>query len=83
MNNKNKRMGPTPITSRIKKTTKGGMTTQPLLNMGAPVKMRRTTTPLNTDPAKAFKDAHSAQETAKADSVAANKAGCEKQSGLC
>jgi hypothetical protein len=40
MNNKNKSMGPTPITSRIKKTTKGGMTTQPLLNMGAPVKLR-------------------------------------------
>jgi len=40
MKHKNKSMGPTPITSRIKKTTKGGMTTQPLLNMGAPVKMK-------------------------------------------
>ena len=32
----------TPITARIKRTTQGGMTTQPLLNMGAPVKMKRT-----------------------------------------
>jgi hypothetical protein len=40
MKHKNKSMGPAPITSRIKKTTKGGMTTQPLLNMGAPVKMK-------------------------------------------
>jgi len=32
----------TPITARIKRTTQGGMTTQPILNMGAPVKMKRT-----------------------------------------
>ena len=32
----------TPITARIKRTTQGGMTTQPVLNMGAPVKMKRT-----------------------------------------
>lgn len=30
----------TPITSKIKRTTKGGMVQQPLLNMGAPVKMK-------------------------------------------
>ena len=29
-----------PITARIKRTTKGGMVTQPLLNMGSPVKMK-------------------------------------------
>ena len=29
----------TPITAKIKKTTKGGIT-QPLLNVGAPVKMK-------------------------------------------
>jgi hypothetical protein len=32
---------PTPITARILKTTKGGIT-QPILNMGAPVKMKMT-----------------------------------------
>ena len=31
-----------PITSKIKHTTKGGMVTQPILNMGAPVKMKMT-----------------------------------------
>jgi hypothetical protein len=29
-----------PITAKIKKTTKGGMISQPVLNMGAPVKMK-------------------------------------------
>lgn len=29
-----------PITAKIKRTTKGGMVTQPILNMGAPVKMK-------------------------------------------
>ena len=32
---------PTPITAKILKTTKGGIT-QPILNMGAPVKMKMT-----------------------------------------
>ena len=32
--------GCSPITAKIKKTTKGGMITQPLLDMGAPVKMK-------------------------------------------
>lgn len=32
--------GCSPITAKIKKTTKGGMVTQPLLDMGAPVKMK-------------------------------------------
>lgn len=36
-----KSSGCTPITAKIKKTTQGGMVTQPLLNMGAPVKMKR------------------------------------------
>ena len=30
----------TPITAKIKRTTKGGMVQQPILNMGAPVKMK-------------------------------------------
>lgn len=30
----------TPITSKIKRTTRGGVVQQPLLNMGAPVKMK-------------------------------------------
>ena len=32
--------GCSPITAKIKKTTQGGMITQPLLDMGAPVKMK-------------------------------------------
>lgn len=35
-----KQKGCTPITAKLKKTTKGGMVQQPLLNMGAPVKMK-------------------------------------------
>ena len=30
----------TPVTAKVQKTTKGGMVQQPLLNMGAPVKMK-------------------------------------------
>ena len=33
-------MANTPITAKIKRTTRGGMVQQPLLNMGAPVKMK-------------------------------------------
>lgn len=32
----------TPVTAKVQKTTKGGMVQQPLLNMGAPVKMKMT-----------------------------------------
>lgn len=32
--------GCTPITAKIKRTTQGGMITQPILNMGAPVKIK-------------------------------------------
>lgn len=39
-----------PITSKIKYTTKGGMVTQPILNMGAPVKMKMSS------PAKGLND---------------------------
>lgn len=35
-----KQKGCTPVTAKIKRTTKGGMSQQPLLNMGAPVKMK-------------------------------------------
>ena len=35
-----KSSGCTPITAKIKRTTQGGMVTQPLLDMGAPVKMK-------------------------------------------
>jgi len=39
--------GCTPITAKIKRTTKGGIT-QPLLNVGAPVKMRGSTSTKQT-----------------------------------
>ncbi len=35
-----KQKGCTPITAKLQKTNKGGMVQQPLLNMGAPVKMK-------------------------------------------
>jgi len=35
-----KQKGCTPITAKLQKTTKGGMIQEPLLNMGAPVKMK-------------------------------------------
>jgi len=35
-----KQKGCSPVTAKIKRTTKGGMVQQPLLNMGAPVKMK-------------------------------------------
>lgn len=37
-----KQKGCTPVTAKIQKSTKGGMVQQPLLNMGAPVKMKMT-----------------------------------------
>ena len=46
----------TPITAKIQKTTKGGIT-QPLLNVGAPVKMKATT------PAKQTKSHPKAEDT--------------------
>lgn len=52
----------TPITAKIKRTSQGGVITQPILNMGAPVKMKAsspakrgtktgTTKPVSTKPA--------------------------------
>lgn len=37
-----KQKGCAPVTAKIKRTTQGGMVQQPLLNMGAPVKMKVT-----------------------------------------
>ena len=48
--------GCTPITAKIKRTTKGGIT-QPLLNVGAPVKMKAST------PAKQTKSHPKAEDT--------------------
>lgn len=39
-----------PITSKIKRDTKGGMVTQPVLNMGAPVKMKAHSPAKSTPP---------------------------------
>lgn len=36
----------TPITAKVQKGTKGGMIKQPLLNMGAPVKMKYSNKPM-------------------------------------
>ena len=60
-----------PITAKILKTTKGGIT-QPLLNMGAPVKMKASS-PAKVNPntdAKDFKSKYDAREKSKADAAA-------------
>lgn len=68
----------TPITAKIKRTTKGGIT-QPLLNMGAPVKMKMHS-PAKVDPdpnikkQSDFKNEMSKQDKVKADNLAAGKA---------
>jgi len=68
----------TPITAKIKRTTKGGIT-QPLLNMGAPVKMKMHS-PAKVDPdpnikkQSDFKNEMSRQDKVKADNLAASKA---------
>ena len=61
-----------PITAKIKRTTKGGMVQQPILNMGAPVKMKASS-PAKVDPntdAKDFKSKYDAREKSKADAAA-------------
>ena len=44
-----------PITAKIKRTTKGGMVQQPILNMGGPVKMKASS-PAKVDPNTDAKD---------------------------
>ena len=61
-----------PITAKIKKTTKGGMISQPVLNMGAPVKMKASSPAKkdgNTD-GKDFKSKYDAIQKSKADAEA-------------
>lgn len=58
--------GCSPITAKIKKTTKGGMVTQPLLDMGAPVKMK-VSSPAKQTKAQDFSSQYDAQQKAKAD----------------
>lgn len=68
----------TPITAKIKRTTKGGIT-QPLLNVGAPIKMKMSS-PAKIDPnpnikkQSDFKNEMSRQDKVKADNLAASKA---------
>ena len=54
--------GCTPITAKIKRTTQGGMITQPLLDMGAPVKMKASSPAKQTEtPEEAFKNEMASQ----------------------
>jgi hypothetical protein len=73
-----KQKGCTPITAKLKKTTKGGMVQQPLLNMGAPVKMKSPAKQTVGNDTKtkqqAFKNEMSKQNKARADELAASKA---------
>tara|TARA_R110000803_G_scaffold66252_4_gene127611 strand:- start:2733 stop:3671 length:939 start_codon:yes stop_codon:yes gene_type:complete len=63
----------TPITAKIKRNTKGGMVTQPVLDMGSPVKMKMSSPLKVNDPEKDFKKKMDAQANAKADKVAKSK----------
>ena len=68
----------TPITAKIKRTTKGGMVQQPILNMGGPVKMKASSpAKVDPDPTKKkqqdFKNEMASQDKIKADNLAASK----------
>jgi hypothetical protein len=64
-----------PITAKIKRTTQGGMITQPLLDMGAPVKMKMSSPAKQTEtPEETFRNEMSRQDKVKADLLAASKA---------
>lgn len=64
-----------PITAKIKRTTQGGMITQPLLDMGAPVKMKMSSPAKQTGtPEETFRNEMSRQDKVKADLLAASKA---------
>jgi hypothetical protein len=67
--------GCTPITAKIKRTTKGGIT-QPLLNVGAPVKMKAPTPAKQTSAGEDFSKAYEANQLAK--TTAANEAKAKK-----
>lgn len=55
-----------PITARIKRTTKGGMVTQPLLNMGSPVKMKMSSpAKQDVDPPKKSPSSRAEKASAK------------------
>lgn len=70
-----KSSGCTPITAKIKKTTQGGMVTQPLLNMGAPVKMKLSSPAKNAANRAAANEARvKARAAAEAAKAGANKA---------
>ena len=68
----------TPITAKIKRTTKGGMVQQPILNMGGPVKMKASSpAKVDPDPTKKkqedFKNEMANQVKTKAADLAASK----------
>ena len=70
----------TPITAKIKRTSQGGVITQPILNMGAPVKMKASSPAKQTvsDPElikkrETFRNEMSSRDKAKADDIAAFK----------
>lgn len=65
----------TPITAKIKRTTKGGIT-QPLLNVGAPVKMKQASPYKQTTDGGDFSKAYESQQLAK--TTAANEAKAKK-----
>jgi hypothetical protein len=66
--------GCTPITAKIKRTTKGGVV-QPLLNMGAPVKMKASSPAKNTTARqKANESRIKARESSEAAKAAASEA---------
>ena len=73
--------GCTPITAKIKRTTQGGMITQPLLDMGAPVKMKKSSPAKQTDTSTAeesFKNEMASQAETASKKAAALQAAKKK-----
>ena len=69
--------GCTPITAKIKRTTQGGMVTQPLLDMGGPVKMKASS-PAKQTSAENFKNEMASQAEATAKKAEALQAAKKK-----
>lgn len=69
--------GCAPITAKIKRTTQGGMITQPLLDMGAPVKMKASS-PAKQTSAENFKNEMASQAKTAAEKAEALQAAKKK-----
>ena len=78
-----KQKGCAPVTAKIKRTTQGGMVQQPLLNMGAPVKMKMTSPAKQTgDPFGATYQKKRAEKRLEKEKVSAQKDMAKYKEGM-